>query len=340
MRREPQETLGNNLSAPYLEAPTCLGENMSKLTIGFLCAIIVGLAVGTPSKALAQDPCSLVLNSVTPDAVQAYNYFVTWANGFNAAEFKITANGSGFGPGLPLGPFCADGTVTTQGISNPVQHQGLTVNNDGTGASVYLRINDASNGCPPSCLQFGEQTFALTDFWGVQSGNVTYTVDYPGYMVVRRDIFVPVGLTHIYPLRWTQYEVHDHYRPGDLAAQIQIGEDNQISGWNCDQHFNFTTTSCTQSPRARTGDDGTFWDRWGVTGFPVMTPPGCGGNLLDHCQVCQTDWNAGAWTLGQQLPQQTFGTLTGYIHTDSIGILGYDMPPATNQMPDGFRIDP
>ena len=56
----------------------------------------------------------------------------------------------------------------------------------------------------------------------------------------------------------------------------------------------------------------------------------------DNWQVCATNWTGA----GQQLPVETFGTLNGFMHSNSVNILGYITPPQTNSMPPALRINP
>jgi hypothetical protein len=84
-----------------------------------------------------------------------------------------------------------------------------------------------------------------------------------------------------------------------------------------------TRKSCTRSLRVRPGGtsgSGTFSDQWTLATDNV-SPVGCGFTVnYDHWQMCFND------------NPITFGTLNGYVHSNSINIEGSIMPPQSNQM--------
>jgi hypothetical protein len=112
-------------------------------------------------------------------------------------------------------------------------------------------------------MNFGSENFNLVDFWGVNSNTVTFTVEYPAYMKVVTDIITKAGTGHPNVVRNTTYEVHNQYTDS-IAPKIQLNENfPTLTNWNCDQNFNFVTTSCGQAKPAYTGSNGRFSDRWG-----------------------------------------------------------------------------
>src|SRR5437016_6600773 len=80
-----------------------------------------------------------------------------------------------------------------------------------------------------------------------------------------------------------------------------------------------STVSC-QSRYSAT--NGVTPDRWTLSA-DGYTPAGCGYDTTDHWQSC-----------APSVPK-TFGTLTGFIHTNSIKINGYENPP--NRLPGNTR---
>jgi hypothetical protein len=106
-----------------------------------------------------------------------------------------------------------------------------------------------------------------------------------------------------------------------------IGETASWSTPNCTPPGSPAPDLCASDPGGTSGS-GTFSDQWTLATDNV-SPVGCGFTVnYDHWQMCFN---------GNPI---TFGTLNGYVHSNSINIEGSIMPPQSNQMQTGMRINP
>jgi hypothetical protein len=106
-----------------------------------------------------------------------------------------------------------------------------------------------------------------------------------------------------------------------------IGETASWSTPNCTPPGSPAPDLCASDP-AGTSGSGTFSDQW-ILATDNVSPVGCGFTVnYDHWQMCFN---------GNPI---TFGTLNGYVHSNSINIEGSIMPPQSNQMQTGMRINP
>jgi hypothetical protein len=170
----------------------------------------------------------------------------------------------------------------------------------------------------------------------VPSNAMTFWVDEPAYMVVVTDnTFAPQPPD--YPNVWRQviYEVHN--TSGSLAPQINIGETATYtqSSPPCSKTVVLSTSLCSEG--GLTSTYGKFTDTWAIT--ESASPSGCGvDSLSDHWQACSPSYKDDSFQ--HTLPVLTFGTLTGYLHTNSVDIRGYITTPNEAGMPTGLRIYP
>jgi hypothetical protein len=193
-----------------------------------------------------------------------------------------------------------------------------------------------------STMPLGKQNLWVLDegppptYYSASNG-VTFWVDEPAYMLVVSDnTYQPAPPSH--PNVWRQviYEVHN--TSGSLVPQINIGENVTYtqSSPPCSGSIQFTPSSCSQPAPAVTNTYGKFTDQWAVNS--TATPAGCGvSNIVDHWQACSPKYTDRSL---HSLPVKTFGTLTGYIHTNAVDILGSITPPQTNHMITGRQINP
>ena len=148
-------------------------------------------------------------------------------------------------------------------------------------------------------------------------------------MIVVLDITNPATTGH--PNEWRQVMYETHYISGALAKQVTLGEDFTYtqSSPPCNGTIRLNTNQCSSNP-AITNTYGRFFDTWEISSS--ATPAGCGiDNVVDHWNDCLQLYVVGA---------ATYGTLTGYTHTDHINIQGHITPPNSNGMTTGTRINP
>jgi len=156
----------------------------------------------------------------------------------------------------------------------------------------------------------------------VPSNSVPFTVDGPTHMIVQGDTIGRCSGCSTSVARFVNYQIVNY--SGTNSGTVVIGEAPTASGWSCMQpNPGSSYASCTTSPFTASG--GFFTDLWSINS-DAYTPSGCGFNITDHWQWCATS------------PPHTFGTLTGYVHTDAININGYINPPQS--MPVGTVINP
>ena len=154
------------------------------------------------------------------------------------------------------------------------------------------------------------------------------TPDLPGYMLVVTDNTYSPTTGH--PNEWRQVLYELHYLSGALAKQVSLGEDFTYTQSipPCTAAIHLNSNSCSLNP-AISSTYGRFTDQWAISG--QASPAGCGiSNNVDHWQDCSSQYGTAT----------TYGTLTGYTHTNYINILDHITPPQTNAMTTGSRIDP
>lgn len=155
--------------------------------------------------------------------------------------------------------------------------------------------------------------------------------DIPGYMLVVTDnIYPPNPPAHYYEWRQTIYELH--FLSGALATSRTLGEAFTYSQSSppCTNAIHLTSNNCTSNSTSST-TYAKLTDGWAILGNNA-SPAGCGiSNNVDHWQDCSQLFIVGA---------ATYGTLTGWTHTDTISINTHTMPPQSNAMPTGMRIGP
>jgi len=142
---------------------------------------------------------------------------------------------------------------------------------------------------------------------------------------------VTSGPTTGHPNVWRQVMYEAHYLSGAVATQVTLGEDFAYTPSTppCTGTIVASTNQCASNP-AITNTYGRWIDTWQISS--PASPAGCGiDNVVDHWNDCLQLYVVGA---------ATYGTLTGYTHTDHINILGHITPPSSNGMTTGTRINP
>jgi len=148
---------------------------------------------------------------------------------------------------------------------------------------------------------------AFTIFYN--QGTQKYELDGPDHMVVVSDVLGKCSGCTTAVNRVVSYQIIKFSL--NPVFVIPIGEAPSVSGWNCNQTFPGTIyTHCSDG--VDTDTNGMFPDQWSMES-DAYTPVGCGYDITDHWQWCTAP--------------KTFGTLTGYTHTDAIKINGVVNPP-------------
>ena len=218
-----------------------------------------------------------------------------------STSVQLTINGSGFGSSPTVN--LPTGFTTSGQASAPTRivitvSIGFTAAIGSTGNNITVTAN------------------------GQTSSPAAFTVDGPTHMVVEGDTLGRCSGCSTAVARFVTYQIVDF--SGTNSPTLVIGEAPTTSGWSCSQQEpGSLTTICSSNPATAT--NGVFQDEWSIGG-DVFTPSGCGFAITDHWQWCAMS------------PPHTFGTLTGYIHTDAVSINGSVNPP--NQFPIGTPINP
>jgi hypothetical protein len=166
---------------------------------------------------------------------------------------------------------------------------------------------------------------AQGNFGGCDEQSSGSAVVQPAYMVVEDEEVETCDGCYTTVARYTTYGVK--YSDNTSVGVIPICESPTVSTSTCTPQRGLSYNKCG-SDNASTDETGSFTDEWTV-GTDSVTPAGCGFNVTDH------------WQWYQSATQQiTFGTLTGFVHTNSIKINGYTVPPQSGGMPTGFKINP
>jgi hypothetical protein len=210
----------------------------------------------------------------------------------NAGDNKktLTINGKGFGssPTVNL-PSGVSRDSTNQQTASDTQIQLSAVN---VAASAYIGPNNIS-----------------VTSGGLPSAPSPFTIDGPDHMVVTADALGKCSGCSTTVRRTVTLQVIKF--TGSAAYVIPIGEVPSVSGWNCAQQFPGTTsTPCSQG--VDTDTSGSFQDSWSMSS-DAYTPVGCGYSITTHWQWCAAP--------------KTFGTLSGYTHTNAINMNGVVSPP-------------
>jgi len=155
---------------------------------------------------------------------------------------------------------------------------------------------------------------------GQTSAPAPFTIDGPDHMVVVTDNIGPCTGCSTTVMRTVTFQVIKF--SGSPVFVIPIGELPSASGWNCTQTYpGLSATPCAEG--VDTDTNGMFADTWSLA-RDIYTPVGCGINFTTHWQWCTAP--------------KTFGTLTGYTHTNAVSMNGVVNPP--NQFTVGTPIYP
>ena len=123
------------------------------------------------------------------------------------------------------------------------------------------------------------------------------------------------------------YEVHNFSGSTTNLAYQPLGENASTSVSTCTPQQTAVTTSCSAGISA-TDAGGNFEDDW-TLGTDNLSPSGCGVTVnYDHWQMCFNGH------------PKTFGTISGYVHTNETEVNGHIVPPNSGEMSPGTRIDP
>jgi hypothetical protein len=153
-----------------------------------------------------------------------------------------------------------------------------------------------------------------------ESDPAGFTIDGPDHMIVVSDVIGYCSGCTTARRRVVTFQVIKF--SGSPVFVIPIGEIPSPSGWNCNGNFpGVITTPCSSG--LDTDTNGMLFDAWSIAN-DGYSPVGCGFNFTTHWQWCTAP--------------KTFGTLTGYIHTNAISMNGVVNPP--NQFAAGAPVYP
>jgi hypothetical protein len=145
------------------------------------------------------------------------------------------------------------------------------------------------------------------------SNPYTFVADGPHHFIVQNDQRGTYGnSSNVY--RLMTYEVANF--SGTPAANIQVGEVVNDTGWTCNQG-NPGTSSTACSANFHVNSAGVFQDQWSLGGG-TYTPSGCG-----------TTGGTDAWQWCTSAGAKPLTTLNGWLHTDAINLNGVVNPPNT-----------
>jgi IPT/TIG domain len=208
----------------------------------------------------------------------------------------LTINGSGFGTD-PTVHLPSGITSTGQGSTNSqIVLQGVSVALSTTVGNDNVTVTAGSQTSAPAAL----------------------TVDGPYHMIVQSDITKACSGCTTTVERDVTYQIQNF--SGSNAGTTPMCETPTFSGWNCTQGESHRYDACS-SPVA-TNSGGVFTDTWSMSS-DAYTPAGCGFNIVDH------------WDWASHSPVQDLGTLTGFVHTNTVSINGVVSP---NKIPAGTVI--
>ena len=233
----------------------------------------------------------------------------SWYNG-TQYTYNNNANWSSNNTGIA--------TVQTKGQANPGLTYGAGAGSAGISSFGQSIPTNAGQICgspgPPACPVAAP----------AQSGPANI-IKVPAYMLVEDVEVTTCDGCATTVAQFVTYGVK--YADGSSVGAIPICETPTLSGDNCTPQRNASYNKCGTDNSA-TDSGGTFTDEWSISTDSV-SPSGCGFNLTDKWQ-----WYESA------TQQPTFGTLTGYVHTNAIKTNGYTVPPQSAGMPTNFRINP
>lgn len=127
-------------------------------------------------------------------------------------------------------------------------------------------------------------------------------------------------------VRIVNYHVYNFDGSGTII--FPIAEVFSATHWSCTNAPQPSTTTTACNGQTST-NNGLFSDEWSYYGT-YYTPPNCGAEtVIDHWQWCAPS---------APNPGKTFMTLSGFIHTTSSNINGYENPP--NAIPSGMVFNP
>jgi hypothetical protein len=212
---------------------------------------------------------------------------------------SVTIHGAGFG------------TLPTVNLPS-----GVSSNNqqDSTDSTIVL-----PNVSVAASTYIGPDNITVTAS-GQMSAPSPFTIDGPDHMIVNSDVVGHCSGCATAVRRTVTFQVIKF--SGSPVFVIPIGEVASQSGWSCNgSNPGVRTTLCVDG--VDTDANGMFPDSWSIAS-DSYSPAGCGFNFTTHWQWCPAP--------------KTFGTLTGYTHTNAINMNGVVNPP--NQFPLGQPIYP
>lgn len=215
---------------------------------------------------------------------------------------QLTIKGAGFG--------------SSPAVNLP---QGVTNLNSGgnSDTTIVITVNVTFN------ATIGTNTLSVTAN-NQGSSPADFTIDGPNKLIVQNDVIGLCNGCHTTVERDTTYQVQDF--SGSIPNNIQICETPTNTGWNCSQQNPGVNATVCGISSFNLPANGQFTDVWSLNS-DALTPAGCGFNITD-----QWNWLAAPSTFKE------LGMLTGYIHTNSIGINSSNMPPQANRLPAGTVI--
>lgn len=218
-------------------------------------------------------------------------------------NFQITISGSGFG--------------TAPSVSLP---SGVTVaSQSATDTQITLTVNAAYS------ATIGNGDVSVTAN-GVASNTETLLVDGPAYMTVNLDTYGLCSGCTTTIRRRVSYQIYNYSGTTTNLGNQVISESVSVGTNSCSPAGSANFATCAEG--FTTSSSGTFTDAWSLNS-DNLSPSGCGVPInYDHWQMC---FNGNP---------KAFGTLSGYIHTNSTNINGYVVPPNAGEMLTGTRINP
>lgn len=206
----------------------------------------------------------------------------------------------------------------------------------------YIGVSNTLNvvGVPGVVYDYAGTGVVICTAAGTLFNNTQTTpidADIPGYMLIVSDGTFGPDTNH--PDYWRQLIYEFHFLSGALATSRTLGESYTYSQSvpACTAKVVPATNTCVQNPtstntygKSATPDNWALG--WVMPSHTAPSPPGCGASgIVDHWQDCSQLFVVGA---------ATYGTETGYVHTDTIDINNHITPPQSNSMPPGTKIVP